>query len=46
MAAGTDWGRHKIDFSTLPPTWIDQQAAKAYLDMSRYVKFVLMPAPK
>jgi hypothetical protein len=18
-----DWGRHKIDFSTLPPTWID-----------------------
>jgi hypothetical protein len=18
-----DWGRHKIDFSTLPPTWLD-----------------------
>ena len=18
-----DWGRHKIDFSTLPPTWTD-----------------------
>ena len=21
-----DWGRHKIDFSVLPPTWIDRTA--------------------
>jgi hypothetical protein len=29
-----DWGRHKIDFSTLPPTWIDLFRTGADLEIT------------